>query len=51
MSKFQGIITKIGKIGIFPGKDKLNLEAEKEGQTDLGGVYKRCEGKRRKKTF
>ena len=29
--------------------DKLNLGAEKKAQTDLGGVYKECQGGRRNK--
>jgi len=38
--KFQKIIMKIGKNGIFRRKDELNPKRIRKAQTDLESIYK-----------
>lgn len=46
MLKFQRIITKIGKIEYFRQRINSTQKRKRKAQTDLGGVYKGCEGER-----
>ena len=42
--KFQGIIMKIGKNGIFPREDKLESRGRKGKTFNLKGIYKGGKG-------
>ena len=47
--KFQGIIMKIKKIEYFREEQNLDPWRKWKAKTNLGGVYKGCQGERRKK--